>query len=165
MKVILLILSFLLIGCGIQKGAKSFTIVGVPRVHEVSNPVFDEYIAEFESFGEVKVVDIPINFGELTGSVVGECRSYVSGKKEIIISREYWNAGHRNNRELLIMHELGHCALNRIPHVDDKVGDLDLSIMHDSIINRFRYADCKAEYMKELHYGIREDIINCLESL
>lgn len=52
-----------------------------------------------------------------TPNVIGECAHNQEKPNEVIIDRTYWLAGNDLEREFLVFHELGHCALNR-EHLD-----------------------------------------------
>lgn len=50
--------------------------------------------------------------------VAGQCQSYVDGSTRVQISPSYWQTATDLQKEFLVFHELGHCALKR-EHLDE----------------------------------------------
>lgn len=97
-----LIALFLLAGCG-QEKAKEPAIV---------DEALMEYIVRFESDIGVSAEGISVVFGELEEDMVGVCQSWSNGTKKVTIDKEYWDMETETQREELMFHELGHCAMN-----------------------------------------------------
>jgi hypothetical protein len=48
-----------------------------------------------------------------TDGVLGRCNQLTSGQKHLMIDRLFWETANVTEKEYVIFHELGHCALNR----------------------------------------------------
>lgn len=83
----------------------------------------------FESFkNEAVKRNIQIDFEEMgidgyiqsirESGVAGQCQTYVDGSSRVQISPSYWRGASDLEREFLVFHELGHCALKR-DHLDE----------------------------------------------
>jgi hypothetical protein len=106
----LLLLSITLIGCTRPNGD--------PRDITGINPAFDTYVAQFEQHLGRSIGDIPMQFANLPGDMVGECIIWDVDPefswREIKIDPTFWaNNQDVNTAMSLIFHELGHCVLNR----------------------------------------------------
>lgn len=115
MKKILIILSlFNLISCGdiirdiIDMGKKK-----APKGY--TDPVFVEYIDKFNNEFNVIVNHIPIYFDELEeySPAVGACFKWSSGERQIKIKKSTWENFTKEQKEVLVYHELGHCFFER----------------------------------------------------
>lgn len=95
--------------------------------------------------------NIPINFYEfLAPKEIGRCTAYnITKQKEIFIDPHWWKKASKEDREILIFHELAHCALGR-EHSDGEFNGVALSIMNVKHINKDYYAKFRKEYIKEL---------------
>lgn len=69
-----------------------------------------EYAMRFEQDMGVSTAGINMVFGELEGSKVGLC-SIKNGEVKITVDKEYWATIAEPQRESLMYHELGHCAM------------------------------------------------------
>jgi len=94
----------------------------------------------FQEEGLKRGVDVDYNVIQITGRVAdlldrnvnGWCSFNEDKPHEIIIDTDYWATADDFDKEFILMHELGHCYLNRL-HVDDvDVNGNCLSIMHSS---------------------------------
>lgn len=85
---------------------------------------FVPYFADFEAEGlnrgrKLSLAGIGAIFdSELERGLVGKCVAYDSGAHLIFIRPSDWEKRTPLEREYLIFHELGHCALHR-PHLDE----------------------------------------------
>lgn len=82
------------------------------------NPAFRRYVSRFEKASGRKIMDrIVIDFGSTGRDEAANCRpSSLSGigVSRITVSKSYWRKYSQDfERELIIFHELGHCALGR----------------------------------------------------
>lgn len=99
-------------------------------------------------------------------SVLGVCKvynvtrplsgSYVAGRT-IVISRDFWADASEEEKEILTMHELGHCALGRthnnnnvIAPINGRDTKINSSLMSEFIISAFQYMIAKEFYISEL---------------
>ena len=122
-----------------------------PRKHNSTDPIFEPYISEFESYYGSNIIDIPINFAKLKNRKVGVCYSWDSGYREIEIDRDQWEKElTEDQKSALIFHELGHCELNR-DHRDDLKEDMcPESIMNWMLLRDSCMKKYKIEYFEEI---------------
>jgi hypothetical protein len=124
-----------------------------------SDPAISAYFDRFESEATARGKNIDLNdqqivgyFATLENNIVGQCAQLESGGKQIRIDPTYWESANDLEKEFLIFHELGHCALGR-SHADSK--DIDgvcTSIMNSGLGGcRKRYTDAmRAQLLDEL---------------
>lgn len=88
---------------------------------------------------------------------VGACFKWGTNR-EIIIIRGFWdNPSNNGFRDMIIYHELGHCALER-GHNDEIHEDVPTSVMNSFLFDFNIYNDFENEYTKELMTGDDNDI-------
>lgn len=99
----------------------------------------DAYLAyKYEYLGTGKPEStIDIYIGDLDGQN-GVCRyreikkrysGYKYVEKQIIIKREYWENANYYQRQEIVFHELGHCDLGIIGHIDDGPHIMNSSVL------------------------------------
>lgn len=141
-----------------------------PRQFTKTNPILADYKNEFIKKHEYtlkkrKHIDhIPVNFGNTAGlgaTTIGVCYSWPGGKREIIINQEWWNSASDCDRQVLINHELGHCALNR-PHKNLQYNGYKMSLMNAIHLGGDNYCNNETAYDHELfthdHSHLMEDV-------
>ena len=121
------------------------------------------YFSTFEAEANARGVFLSEEFGRISGrieqidegDVVGECWYNSHAPNEVIIDASYWISASHLGREFVVMHELGHCYLDR-DHLDASFLDgTCVSIMHSGL------GDCKmiyniqtrVAYLNELFFG------------
>ena len=70
------------------------------------------FVIDYEALrisGYIRVITAP--------NVIGECAHDETKPNTVIIDHTYWQGANDLEREFLVFHELGHCALNR-EHLD-----------------------------------------------
>lgn len=100
-----------------KKSSWVFSFVLILSACGVEQPVninteVSPFVELFESRHK-KPVNISITLVELEEGVLGTCTMYSSGLRYIELSTRYWKSLSYNAREQLVLHELGHCILNR----------------------------------------------------
>lgn len=95
---------------------------------------------------------------------VGVCIKYSSGEREILIRESAWNTFSDRKKEILIFHELGHCALNR-EHDNTLRNDKKVSIMNSSLLNQDLYSYLEDSYLIELFQNSKDDIFFEIDQL
>lgn len=81
---------------------------------------------------------------------VGYCQGKQGDVQKIIINKEFWGMYSEAKRELLMMHELGHCLLN-LDHNDSLDAEKQpVTIMNSIIFSDYQYSDHRDYYLKEL---------------
>jgi len=105
--------------------------------------------------------DVYVQFGDtssfvvedpkLGNRVIGVCKTATgNAPNEIVIDNATWNSADQYEREALIFHELGHCAIDR-QHEDAVDNDgIPISLMYPSLIVSAIYAPRRDYYIKEL---------------
>lgn len=102
-------------------------------VHSSLQQYFDRFVAEGASRGVILDFEALKISGHIrvitTQQVIGQCAHNDDEPNTVIIDKLYWDSANDMEREFLVFHELGHCALNR-GHLDsaDNRGDC-ISIM------------------------------------
>jgi hypothetical protein len=94
-----------------------------PLMQKGINDAFLPYVYEFEKNWGRLVKDLPINFShEVKGDTAAQCIFYFNGSREILVNQYSWEHSLiESSRETAIFHELGHCMLGRIDHIDDVI--------------------------------------------
>jgi len=106
-------------------------------------PYFDRYVEyKLEYLGTDRTRAIDIFFESLPGNAIGKCTLYSSGEREIRIDPDFWAFNSDADRELLMMHELGHCDLN-LDHSPPR------SIMEVFHIGGYNYSRSLDYYLKQ----------------
>jgi hypothetical protein len=138
-KALAITLAFYLISCGTAQVAKI-------------DPKLQPYVDEFSKQFGATVNWVPTTFENLKDDWVGVC--ITGGNQPIVkIDPEYWEEADEGEREALIMHEYGHCILDR-NHVNSMVTmeglKIPKSVMHSHTFSGSIYLKFKTYYMKEL---------------
>lgn len=170
-------MTILITSCGVPLPLqKDLVVKDIKAVRQfaTTNPVFSEYIKEFEQQGKVitgegsfSVGDIPINFGDTENEAFqGVCFQYPDGTREVIIRKNWWDAADKDYRESLLFHELGHCRLDR-EHTEEifltqEERSYKASLMSSVIVGPKDYKDYKEEYLKELFLQKTDDLLTSL---
>lgn len=113
----------------------------------VVDPELSEYAMRFEREMGVTTEGINMGFGSLKSPSVGLC-SIKNGEVRITIDRAFWDTIGEEQREHLMYHELGHCAMGL---------DHDNSIMGNncpkSMMYPYLFVNC---YLNHRDYYISE---------
>lgn len=80
-----------------------------------------EFIEVFLDEAEIREVPIDLEILDISAhimniqerNVVGQCYSYSDNSREIIIDENYWKELDYLDKEYIMLHELGHCILDR----------------------------------------------------
>jgi hypothetical protein len=100
------------------------SIAACDKEHEVSvnadlQPYFDSFLAEAKARN--RCVEMGHIAGEIAAlnetNVAAKCQSLASGNKNVLVDEKFWKTADAMTREMVVFHELGHCALSR-PHTD-----------------------------------------------
>ena len=118
------------------------------KIDSKLQPYVDEFSRQFG-----RVVDwVPTTFEDLEGDWVGVCETGPDGPK-VKIDPEYWDEADEGEKESLIMHEYGHCVLDR-DHEDALIIKdgikIPKSVMNTYTFSGAIYLKYKEHYMKEL---------------
>ena len=100
-----------------------------------------------------------------TNSVkVGVCVKYIDGTREILIRESSWNSYSSRKQEILIFHELGHCALDR-SHDEERYKGYKVSLMSPQLINQVDYTDFYDQYIRELFSSNKSELEFSIDSI
>lgn len=106
----MLILILSLQACGKQ---------GVEHTPELIDSEFKQYVDHFESVSGIGI-NYNILFNTLESNILGRCLRYSDGNRQIEINIVTWKMLDKEEREELLMHELGHCSLDK-RHNEEKL--------------------------------------------
>ena len=111
-----------------------------PDEEVVVSPELQPYFDLFQEEGRKRGINVDYDVIQIEGRIADLIDSNVNGwcsfndekPHEIIIHDSYWAEADEFDKEFILMHELGHCYLNRL-HDDSVDGNGNcLSIMHAS---------------------------------
>lgn len=85
-----------------------------------------EYFDRFEAEAAIRGVTVDYDALQISGdiriiatpNVIGQCIHTEKEPNTVVVDKFYWDDADDLEREFLVFHELGHCALNR-GHLDD----------------------------------------------
>ena len=129
-----------------------------PRISLDTDSEFRQYVDRFETQYQIDVSEIPINFSDpIRPNSVGSCLTYYLDDEqqvnEIIIRKSWWQQADHITREILIFHELGHCALDRRHDTETIMQDgveIAKSVMYPYVISAAYYSKYRDYYLNEL---------------
>lgn len=117
---------------------------------------FIPFVEEFERIVQ-KPVNIEMRFEIFNDLTIGVCRGFLfpwNRFKIIGIDYNWWINNKNLKREALILHELGHCMLNKW-HDDDTMGEeifsAPISLMNPTMLSDWDYRNHHIEYLKEFY--------------
>ncbi len=122
------------------------------------NPILDKYVKTFESRWGNKI-KFRVMFNNLNNNIAGVCKRWYNGARLVEIDIIYFFNASESQKEQLVYHELGHCALfrdhdnSRVVFRDDPGVRFPYSVMNDvafSISEIIAYDKYKKHYMVEL---------------
>ena len=129
-----------------------------PRKTPGVDEAFESEIELFEKIGGDYVTNININFGDVGDPpTIGRCTTYTNSTlkakrvyKEIYIKKSFWDNASTNQRETLMLHELGHCVLNK--NHNNSVMDYEGRSVPSSIMNSYNIGAGLYYYNNKQHY-------------
>ena len=123
-----------------------------PEITE-TNPVFKPYIQEFNEYYGLPTW-VPVGFATLEEGIAGTCWTTKVGgvilSAYIEIDSEYWFTISELQKRNLIIHELGHCVLDRDDIPLNSVEICPSSFMSERIMYDFCLEQHFDEYVKEM---------------
>jgi predicted SprT family Zn-dependent metalloprotease len=147
MKKQVLVFMLVLTACG-QENAPSLT-----GYYRQVDSELEEYVQLFEKeWGkeidfQVKISTIPVENEE--SKKAGVCYVWTTGKKIAVIDTEFFATRTKNQIEQVVMHELGHCALNK-KH-DDTTWNFERYRFPNSVMRSYAFNRSEAEQYA-VHY-------------
>jgi hypothetical protein len=115
-------------------------------------PFVEKFQAEAAANGRpLQITDLVVKFGDMqSSSETGACEINGDETPTITVSQAAWNRRSDAEREELMFHELGHCALKR-QHNSQRMQDgRPASIMNPYALGRYTYEAHREEYIAEL---------------
>ena len=151
MKYLLIVSALFLTACG-QSG---FQVQEQPHPNPGIGPQFAPFVEQFEADYGHSIGNFPIIFGDQTGNVIGVCKIWSDGYRQIEIDPTYWNNMNVSDakRKALIYHELGHCILNRghdSTMISSSFGTIPKTIMNPYLMDALSWAGLQTYYIGEL---------------
>ena len=131
--------------------------LGLVQVEKELQPYYNKFISQLNTHGREDVInksitlrfidDIPTPVGG-KGVILGHC---IGPSGLVEISRKSWAWLSPTQKEILILHELGHCVLNR-GHDDEVLPGMNahLSIMSTYLLSSVNFENKYDYYIKEL---------------
>ncbi len=127
--------------------------------HEPTVSIEDQYKPYTDAFVRYSIIVgkptgiydlIMYTVPEIGGAVMGQCTKYDNATPRIIISYKFWKLMDTTKKEMLVLHELGHCVLNRSHNnATDQYGQ-PVSLMHWSNFDENIYLNAKMAFLYEL---------------
>ena len=158
MKYIYICLSLFISNCGTDIYHYDFKRTnGKPRINGINEqikPFYDQFSKKLQ----IKLGYIPAQFSKLDKDLAGICWEYNGGYVEIEIDSSYWEQASYSEKEQLIFHELGHCAL-RLDHNENildlkEYGKIPESIMFPTVFGHRKYYETfKNYYYNQLKFS------------
>ena len=129
-----------------------------------TDPVFYPYINDFEYYARIDASFIPIRMNKLQPGTAGMCHKLHIGDVIVAVYIEINKSTWENITELqknnLIFHELGHCALNRgHTSLNNYVDMCPSSFMHEAILSDYCLQENYQKYLDEMFPGWRANEI------
>lgn len=127
------------------------------------DPRLMPYIQEFEAYGRkyerpnYRIPDMDIGFTDLSTIksdkedfvVVGLCDTFFE-TPIVLVDLRFWRDSTQSEKEILVFHELAHCALGRGHDESLDKDNHPVSIMYPSVISGSWFNGHKEAYMAEL---------------
>jgi hypothetical protein len=112
------------------------------EVNAELQPYFDSFVQEAQKRGRTLTLD---QINGIIGAVdeknvAAKCQTLSSGHKNVLVDQTFWFGASSSLRELVVFHELGHCALGRT-HTDAAKADGSCASMMQS-----GSGTCKIDY-------------------
>lgn len=119
-------------------------------------PLFDRFVAEGQQRGRTVdmsrisgvVADIPET------KVLGRCAQGAISGSTLTVDAAFWNSAGNWEKEYVVFHELGHCALNRRHLEDQKADGACKSIMQSGTTG------CKMIYNAQTRSGYLDELFS-----
>lgn len=123
-------------------------------------PEFIQHVQLFERLVNRNIASSLV-FGNTVKPVVATC-AYKPGRRLITVDINWWHSTTSICRESVIMHELGHCELNR-GHTNTRHSGVMVSVMNASV-NCSDYSNYRHEYLNELITKSVDNIVDAIDT-
>lgn len=111
----------------------------IPLNNRVVDRELLKYVEKFEDLWG-KRINFRVTFGEMLDNYAGYCQIYPLKRKIVVINKKNFKKYNEDQKEVLLFHEMGHCALYK-DHNNDLIyfkkfsRKYPKSIMYDSVFN------------------------------
>lgn len=131
----------------------NYTLSKLHYIDSAIWPYVTKFVVEGGKRGYVAdLSNITVIFGTTNtkedAGTVGTC-SAINGFPLVVIDQGYWNISNVYEKEELIMHELGHCLLNR-EHCEAKENGEGVSLMKPDLFDSSVYSNNREKLIDEL---------------
>lgn len=144
----------------------SFALFSCAKFGDTSVIIDDDLIYYFESFEqEAALRNVSLDLNELgisgmlleidDSTIIGQCSINNNGQKTVIIEPSSWSQLTELQKEFLVFHELGHCALQRTHNDAFSNNGMCISMMtsgENNCIIRYTNQN-RNSYLDELFYN------------
>ena len=142
--VLAIVLSFLNTGCG-QPEHTNFVAI---------EPLVVPYVAIFEAESVARglppVTNLVVQFGFTLWPQLAYCHMITYEVPLVIVNAKWWQSASEGQREALVMHELGHCVLERGHNNAYNSISAPESIMNAYLLDARQYETHREYYLDEL---------------
>lgn len=97
--------------------------------------------------------ELPISIKELPGKMAGGCKKYKhkKGFNTIYINPKYWKTFTKNQKKLVLIHEIGHCDYNLKHDKSFRKDGCPKSIMYPKVFDDYCFEKHEKEYVEEVN--------------
>lgn len=149
----------LLVACGQPQTLNKDLFKPTTDFKHVREPELESYFKQFEELTGLSTENISTKFQTQEGMVVGMCYSWDTGEREIQVAYYFWDVASELERQNLILHEAGHCALN-LGHDETFINKDNLtiprSIMYPHLFANFDYYE---KYINYYHEELKSHVV------
>lgn len=119
-------------------------------------PIYDSFIkeAKLRGFNHLDQINISIQFNELNAIkkkdkiTLGECSVIIGVSPKIQVDKISWVRLNKEQQEMTIFHELGHCFLLK-GHTESLHNQI-ISLMNPYLFNSYEYQQNRTKYLNEM---------------
>lgn len=122
-------------------------------------PLLESYFKQFEDLTGISTQGISTKFEAQQGLTVGSCVTWDTGEREIQIAYYFWDVASDLEKQNLIFHEAGHCALD-LGHDETFIQKDELTIPR-SIMYPFLFANYSfyQTYINYYHEELKSHVV------
>jgi hypothetical protein len=96
---------------------------------------------------------LPISIKKLPGKMAGGCKRYKhkEGVNAIYINPKYWKTFTKNEKKLVLIHEIGHCDYGLKHDKSFRKDGCPKSIMYPEVFDEFCFLKYQKDYIEEIN--------------
>lgn len=142
----------------------TLTLTACGKKEKLEVGQFAAYVQKFEAYSQsvgtpTQVTDLVVQFGVLSNSrQLAVCEIYDDETPTITVSEADWNISTEEQKESLMLHEMGHCVLRR-QHKSEYNPEINApdSLMNPYVVQPNDFIPFKDYYISEL-FSKRDEI-------